>query len=145
MAFPISSERFRFLFRQERGTIDQRTWARGTSALVLTWLVAYLANFAADRAGGITKIGVTSLFVIATMLVAASYYFLSAKRFADRGRPRMLALILPVTGFAAAALTFMQPPSGGTFPLWFAMAADAALVLVAAWNIIELGFWAGRR
>jgi uncharacterized membrane protein YhaH (DUF805 family) len=145
MALPISSERFRFLFRQERGTIDERTWLGGTVALAATWLLIYLANLAADHAGGITKVGVTSLFVLATMVVAACYYFLSAKRFADRGRPRALAIVLPATGFVAAALSFMQPAQGGTFPLWLAYVADAALVAVAIWNIIELGFMAERR
>jgi hypothetical protein len=140
MALPISSERFRFLFRQERGTIDARTWIGGTLALAATWLVLYLADFAADHAGGITKIGVSSLFVLATMLVAACYYFLSAKRFADRGRPRSLAIILPATGFIAAALHYLQPAQGGTFPLWLAFVADAVLAAVAIWNIVELGF-----
>src|SRR6266404_5375890 len=112
----ISAARFRFLFRQESGTVDPHTWICGTGALAAAWLLSFLANLIADHAGGITRIGISSLFVIATMLVAACYYFLSAKRFADRGRPRTLAIVLPAAGFVAATLSFMQPANGGLFP-----------------------------
>jgi uncharacterized membrane protein YhaH (DUF805 family) len=144
MAGHSSGGRFRFLFRQDAGLIDRATWARGAVALVAAGLVLLLAETAIGRVGESAKVGIAGLFVIATMLLAASYYFLSAKRFRDRGRPAALALVLPALGLVDAALHFLQPETGGTFPLWFATAADVALAAAAIWNIVELGFLPGR-
>jgi uncharacterized membrane protein YhaH (DUF805 family) len=145
MASEPSAGRFRFLFRQDAGSIGRQTWALGAASLVVAWLVLVLAERAVARFGASAKVGIAGLFVIATMLLAACYYFLSAKRFRDRGRPVALALVLPAMGFVDAALHFLQPRTGGTFPLWFATLADIALAGVAVWNIVELGFLTGRR
>ena len=144
MAAFLSPAGFRFLFRQDQGSVDRATWRLGFGVLVGVWLLFIAAEWLANRGGDLAKVGVTGLFVLATMLVGVCYYFLSAKRFADRARPRALALILPAAGLAAAALTFMQPSGGGTFPLWLTGVADLGLVGIAVWNVVELGFLPAR-
>jgi uncharacterized membrane protein YhaH (DUF805 family) len=144
MAGFLSANGFRFLFRQDRGTIDRSTWRSGACVLLAVWCLFILAEWLANRTGNLAKVGVTGLFVLATMLVAVCYYFLSAKRFTDRGRPKELALVLPAFGLADAALNFMQPREGGTFPLWLTSVADAVLVGIVIWNAVELGFLPAR-
>ncbi|MBV9220446.1 MAG: hypothetical protein JO163_10500 [Methylobacteriaceae bacterium] len=143
MAGQVSPANFRFLFRQDRGTIDRSTWAAGTLILIGAFAVLLVTQAALNRTGYLAKVGLTGLFVMATMLLATCYYFLSAKRFRDRGRPAVLALALPAVGFVDAALHFLQPPTGGIFPLWLATLADVVLAAVTLWNLVELGFMPG--
>ena len=67
-------------------------------------------------------------------------YFVSAKRFADRGKPPALAGLAPFSLLLAGAAHWYQPRSEGTMPAGLAYAFDAVAIAIVAWNVIELGF-----
>lgn len=140
MAAFYSPERFRFLFRQDRGTIDAATWRRSAGLLAGLFALAFASEWLTNRAGKAVGIGVTAIFLVVSMLIAACYYFVSAKRFRDRGRSPLLALALPGILFLDASLHYMQPPQGGYYPLWLAQGGDLVMAGVIVWNIVELGF-----
>lgn len=140
MAQPISAERFRFLFRQDRGTIDAATWRPAAAGLGAIFAVCVAVEWLANRSNKTIGIGATAIFILFVMVIAAAYYFLGAKRFRDRGRPPLLALILPIALLLDASLHFLQPVSGGYFPLWFATTGDIVLAGILVWNVVELGF-----
>lgn len=140
MAERFSAERFRFLFRQDRGTIDASTWRSTAAMLAVLFVLAAAAEWVANGFGTAIGIGVTAIFILVAMLIAACWYFLSAKRFRDRGRPPVLALVLPVVLLLVGALHFLQPRGGGYYPLWFATLGDIVLTGVVVWTIVELGF-----
>ena len=83
----FSSERFRFLFRQDRGTIDASTWRSAAAVLAMLFVLAAAGEWLANRSGKAIGIGVTAIFILAAMLIAACWYFLSVKRFRDLKYP----------------------------------------------------------
>lgn len=136
---------FSFLYRRDEGVIDRSLWARATAPLVVLFLVALWLTSATDHAANSTlRIGVIAIFLIVTAVLAACFYFISAKRFRDRGRPVALALALPAALFAAAALHWAGPQIDDQFPRWIIMLGDVATAAVAAWCVVELGFMRGR-
>jgi uncharacterized membrane protein YhaH (DUF805 family) len=146
-------ERFRFLYRQGEGAIDRREWRRSVwppvaiaVAATLLWLLV-----APRQARDLAREGFIDLRVAAAyvylivyafilLLCAVVEYFVSAKRFADRGKPPALAGLAPFSLFFAAAAQWYQPRSEGLMPLWLTWAFDAAAVAVVIWTIAELGF-----
>ena len=150
---PSSEGTFFFLFRTDRGRIGRDVWWRGTIPLVLIaavltggWML--LRPYAVHDLSktpfinGATLLAYAYLicFAFALILIAVCEYNLSAKRFRDRGRPASLAAVLPLTLFGAGALIWFIPHSFGDLPDWTALVAIAAVVAVAAWNVIDLGF-----
>jgi uncharacterized membrane protein YhaH (DUF805 family) len=139
-----TSSTIRFLFRNDRGRIDRRTWWHAIAVLVAAWLVALAVQRFLNRSGDITKVAITAAFVVATIFVAVCYYFVSAKRFNDRGKPAEYALLLPVAIFFAAAVRWLGPALVELIPSWFDYFAGGLALAVAIWNVVELGILPGR-
>ena len=85
------------------------------------------------------------VYAFALILCAVAEYFVSAKRFADRGKPPALAGLAPFSLLIAGAAYWYQPRSEGTMPEGLVSVFDALAVAILAWNVIELGFGASRR
>lgn len=150
-------ERFRFLYRQGEGAIDRREWRLASwppiaiaLAMTFVWLV-----IAPRQARDLSREGLIDLRVIATyaylivyafalLLCAVAEYFVSAKRFADRGKPPALAGLAPFSLFLAAAANWYQPRSEGTMPLWLAWLFDVIALAILVWSVAELGFARGQ-
>ncbi|MGO4873048.1 MAG: hypothetical protein ACLPGW_21015 [Roseiarcus sp.] len=158
MAQSSRAERFRFLYRQAEGAIDRGVWARASLppvgiALVMTAIALAIAPRAprdlAHEAFIDPVVVATHLYFLvyafALIFCAVAEYFVSAKRFADRGRPAALAGLAPFSLFLAAAAHWYAPRSEGAAPAWLPYAFDAAAIAIVAWNVIELGFAASRR
>ena len=144
---------FRFLYREDRGRISRATWWRGT--LPLAALVGLAtAGWLALRPHAVHDLGTQPFIDAATVaaylylaayafgliLAAVCSYNVSAKRFRDRGRPGRWAALLPLTAFLTGALVWFIPQSFGTVPGWAGHVAEAVLLAVAVWNVVELGF-----
>ena len=71
-------------------------------------------------------------------------YFVSAKRFTDRGMPPALAGLAPFALLIAGAAHWYQPRSEGEMPEALAWVFDAAALAVIAWNVYELGCKPGK-
>jgi uncharacterized membrane protein YhaH (DUF805 family) len=146
-------ERFRFLYRQGEGTIDRRqfwlaSWPPITIAIALTlvWLVV-MPRQARDLSrenlidwGVAASFAYLMVYVFALFLCAIAEYFVSAKRFADLGRPQAFAGLAPFALFLAGAANWYQPRSEGTMPDWLTWVFDALALGVLIWTIAELGF-----
>jgi uncharacterized membrane protein YhaH (DUF805 family) len=141
--FPTSST-IRFLFRTDRGRIDRRTWWHAMAVLVAAWFVALAVQRLLNRSGDITKVAITAAFVVASIFLAVCYYFVSAKRFNDRGKPAEYALLLPAAMFFAAAVRWLGPGLVELLPGWFDYFAGGLAIAVAIWNVAELGILPGR-
>ena len=156
--FNLDAARFRFLYRESEGAIGGREWALASVgpvgiALVLT-LVAFAVAPDAPRDLAheplfdplvVARHAYLIVYSFALILCAVAEYFVSAKRFADRGEPPALAGLAPFSLLLAGAAYWYQPRSEGTMPegLVYAFAALAAAII--AWNVIELGFGGSRR
>jgi uncharacterized membrane protein YhaH (DUF805 family) len=154
----VNDERFRFLYRQAEGKIDRRQfWLASwpplaiVFALTLLWLVV-----APRQARDLSREGLIDwsiaatyaylmIYVFVLFLCAIAEYFVSAKRFADRGRPQALAGLAPFAIFLAGAANWYQPRSEGTMPDWLTYLFDAAALAIVIWTIVELGFIAGKQ
>jgi uncharacterized membrane protein YhaH (DUF805 family) len=151
----MDSERFRFLYRQGEGTINrtefwQASWPPVAVAGALMLSLFLIAPSEANDLPLVDGIRVTAAFVylmfclFALFLCVISQYFVSAKRFADRGKPPALAGLAPFANFLAGAASWRQPGSVGVMPMWATQALDAAALVIAVWTIAELGFMAGK-
>ena len=129
---------FHFLFREDKGQIGRGLWWRATLGLSAVWLVIFSAYLFLGQ-GDITKVGLTAILTIATIMLGVCYYFVSAKRFQDLGQNAGLALILPLAFLFDAAIHWMQPRLGATFPSLLTYAFDAATVLITGWTVWTLG------
>jgi len=149
--------RFRFLYRQGEGAIGAREWRRASAppvaiaaALTLIWLLVRpreardLAREALLDWSVAATYAYLMVYVFALFLCAIAEYFVSAKRFSDRGMPPGLAGLAPFTLFLAGAANWYQPHSEGQMPAWASLPFDAAALAAVAWTIAELGFRAGR-
>jgi uncharacterized membrane protein YhaH (DUF805 family) len=150
--------RFRFLYRQGEGTIDRRqfwlaSWPPLAIALALTlvWLLVMPRQARDLTHEGLIDWRIAAiysylmLYVFALFLCAIAQYFVSAKRFADRGWPPAFAGIALFALFLAGAANWYQPRSEGTMPDWLTWIFDAAALGAVAWTIVELGFGESKR
>jgi uncharacterized membrane protein YhaH (DUF805 family) len=154
----MDSDRFRFLYRQGEGAIDRRqfwmaSWPPLAIAFELTliWL-AIMPRQARDLSHEnlvdwrvAATFAYLMVYVFALFLCAIAEYFVSAKRFADRGRMQALAGLAPFALFVAGAAHWYQPRSEGTMPDWLAWIFDAVALGILIWTVAELGFGAGKR
>ena len=144
---------FRFLYREDRGRISRAAWWRGV--LPLAMLVALAtAGWLALRPYAVHDLatqpfidGATlaayiylALYSFGLILAAVCYYNVSAKRFRDRGRAGRWAAALPLAAFLTGALVWFIPQSFGEVPDWTGPVAEVALLVVAVWNLADLGF-----
>ena len=151
--FPLSSTaRARALSAARRGRA--RACLPIAIALALTalaWLIAPDRPRDLGSAEAFIDIGIVATHVyflayaFALILCAIAEYFVSAKRFADRGKPAALAGLAPFALLLAGAANWYQPRSEGTMPEALTWVFDAIAVGIVAWNVIELGFGASRR
>ncbi len=81
-----------------------------------------------------------SAYGFGLILAAVCAYNVSAKRFRDRGRPGRWAAVLPLAAFLTGALVWFIPQSFGTLPAWTGWVAEAALLVIVAWTVVDLGF-----
>lgn len=153
MAQSPGAARFHFLYRQADGVLDRGAWARASlpllAVVVVTtaiWL-AIAPNAPRDLAREAfidPRVVATHLYflVYAFVLIfcAVAEYFVSAKRFADRGKPPALAGLAPFSLLLAGAAHWYQPRSEGTMPEGLVYGFDALALLILAWNVVELGF-----
>ena len=154
----IDAARFRFLYRESEGAIGAGEWALASAGPVGVALVLTIVAFAVapnaprdlTREAFIDPLTVARhayliVYSFALIICAVAEYFVSAKRFADRGRPPALAGLAPFSLLIAGAAYWYQPRSEGTMPEGLVYAFAALAVAVIAWNVIELGFGASRR
>jgi len=158
MAESQRAARFRFLYRESEGFVDGREWALASVgpvgiALVLTIIAFVVApNAPRDLAreafvdpAVVARHAYLIAYSFALILCAVAEYFVSAKRFADRGKPPALAGLAPFSLLIAGAAYWYQPRSEGTAPEGLVYVFAALAVAVLAWNVVELGFGASRR
>jgi uncharacterized membrane protein HdeD (DUF308 family) len=151
-------ERARFLFQAEDGTIDAATWRHhaiwmGFALVIATVIWRLLAPYAHhDLATSaflapMTILAFTYLLVFsfAVLLLAVSFYFLSAKRLRDRGEPTALAGLLPFLALISGALHFIQPQVPDVIAIGYVIGIDLLVVGTAIWMVLDLGFRAGNR
>lgn len=149
---------FRFLYRETEGAIDRATWARASLAPVgvalaltaIAWAIApSQPRDLATQAFIDPRIIATQIYfyayAFALLICAVAEYFLSAKRFADRGLPGALAGLAPFALLLAGAANWYQPRSEGWMPEWLTYAFDLLAIAVIAWNVWELGLASGRK
>jgi uncharacterized membrane protein YhaH (DUF805 family) len=149
--------RFRFLYRQTEGVIDRATWTRASlgplgiafALTLIAWLVAPnqprdLGSQAFFSLGLVLAHAYLILYAFSLFLCAVAEYFVSAKRFRDRGRPAELAGLAPFALLLDAAAHWYQPRSEGSMPEWATTAFDVAALAVIAWTVVELAFGAKR-
>ena len=148
---------FRFLYRQSEGAIDGATWLRASLmpmglAIVMTaiWIVIAptaprdLAHQAFIEPSVVAKHLYLIIYAFALILCFVAEYFVSAKRFTDRGRPQAFAGFLPFSLLLDGAAHWYQPRSLGAMPPALTYLFDAVAIAVIVWNIVELGFYPSR-
>ncbi len=158
MAQALSEANFRFLYRQAEGVIDAPTWLRASfpPVAIALALLAVALLIAPNQPRDLASENFVDMKVIAThvyflvcafalILCAVAEYFVSAKRFADRGKPAALAGLAPFALLLAGAAHWYQPRSEGTMPEALTYLFYAAAAGIIAWNVIELGFGASRK
>ena len=158
MSGGLATARLNFLYRQSEGAIGRREWALASLpptlvliALTLIWFVI-MPREARDLARGenLFDLGVAArylyliVYAFVVLLCAVAQYFVSAKRFADLGKPPSLAGVAPFAVFLAAAANWYEPRSEGWAPHWAILALDAIALAAVVWNVAELGFAKGR-
>ena len=154
----MDAARFRFLYRQGEGFIGPREWLRASAlplgialALSLIWLAVMPREGRDLSREGLIDWSVAAVylyllaFVFVLFICAVAEYFVSAKRFADRGKPQAFAGLAPFCLLLASAAHWYQPRSEGGMPEWGVWAFDVVAATVLIWNIVELGFVAGRK
>ena len=147
---------WRFLYRQSEGRIGPGEWVRASlppaaivAALTLIWL-AIAPSEEREPTNGLIDISIMAtyaylmIYAFVVLLWAVAQYFVSAKRFADRGKAPALAGVAPFAIFLAGAAQWYEPRSEGLAPHWLVLLIEAVAVAAFVWNIVELGFGKGR-
>jgi uncharacterized membrane protein YhaH (DUF805 family) len=157
MSASPTKARLDFLYRRAEGAINRREWALAslppTVVLILSTLVwlAIMPRETRNLSQGLIDLAVAArylyliVYAFVVILCSVAQYFVSAKRFADLGKPAALAGVAPFAVFLAAAANWYEPRSEGWAPHWTTLVLDVIAIAVVAWNIVELGFVKGRR
>jgi len=146
-----SQARFHFLYRQTEGVIDRTTWIRASlgplgialGLTIIAWLVAPnqprdLGSQAFFSLGLVVAHAYLILYGFALFVCAVAEYFVSAKRFRDRGRPAELAGLAPFAFLVAGSAHWFQPRSEGAMPEWATTAIDIVTLAIVVWTVVEL-------
>ena len=156
MSASPTNARLDFLYRRAEGAIGRRDWALAslppTVVLIVSTLIwlAIMPRETRDLSQGLIDFSVAArylyliVYAFVVILCAVAQYFVSAKRFADLGKPAALAGVAPFVVFFAAAANWYEPRSEGWAPHWTTLTLDVIAIAVVAWNIVELGFVKGR-
>ncbi len=142
---------WRFLFRQEEGAIGVRDWRRGALALAIpmaamtaVWLALLpFANRDLDERRFIDPMTILvysylMVFAAAILLAAICFYFLSAKRWRDLGRPTALAGLPLFAALVDGAAHWLQPRVAEDFPYGVLVACDVLCAAIAGWCLWQL-------
>jgi uncharacterized membrane protein YhaH (DUF805 family) len=154
MAGILSAENFRFLFRNDKGTIDRRTWWVAMAALAIAWIVVALLAAAVTLLADITGqetvsllaaltrgVYLSAVFNILIILVYVCYYYVSAKRYNDLGLSPVRALILPAAIYVMTLSPLVTDPLLPVYGRWI---MHLVFLGVAVWQVYVLGFVKGR-
>jgi uncharacterized membrane protein YhaH (DUF805 family) len=156
----------RFMFRDDKGSIDRASWWRAMAVLVvalalLGGLVLALDDFlpktpeaaealvnqAAQTHNRLLSVPyyasllIIDISYVLMILVSVCVYFVGAKRFNDLGRPAQMALILPAVIYVQI---FSPILSDQLLPIYGRWLVNVAVVAVLAWQLYLLGFTKGR-
>ncbi len=142
-----------FLFRQDAGLIDAKTWWGGSFWLggilvVLSGIGLMLAPYTKHDLATqpfldwhvITAYSYLTIYVFALILIAICHYNLSAKRWRDRGKPAALAGLVPFFALLSGAAYWLHPQMGDEVPTWSVVTIYACFIVLFVWMIVELGF-----
>jgi len=166
MAGILGGHSARFLFRDDKGSIDRRTWWLTTLALAVALIAMALLVTALDRAmpstpdeaqaiidaaaqeshSYLSVLYNSLLFLIdvcyvVMVVISVCAYFVGAKRYNDLGKPPQLALILP----AAIYFQIFSPIlSDQLLPVYGRWVAALFVLALVAWQVWEMGFKKGR-
>jgi uncharacterized membrane protein (DUF485 family) len=148
---------WRFLYREERGTIDAAAWRRGFVALALPMLAMTIlwfsllpyANRDLDERKLVDPVTLGVYFYLlvyaaAILLAAICFYFLSAKRWRDLGREPALAAAPLLAALIAGAAAWLQPRVSEDMPWAIVGGLELVLLVVAVWQGWALGFGASK-
>jgi uncharacterized membrane protein YhaH (DUF805 family) len=156
MAALFSNEGARFLYRNDQGTIDRRTWWLGTAPLafvlvILTLIWMLLAPNARHDLGEKPLFDAAVfgtylyvfLYAFAILLISVSFTNLSAKRLRDLNLPTPLGSVLPFAALLTGGYHWMQMRVVEVLPNWTLYVVDGLLLCVLAWCIVQMGGRAG--
>ncbi len=148
----FSREGFRFLYRNDEGTIDRSTWwlaliplASVLILMTLIWLLlAPWGQRGLNERAFIDPRTIAAYFYLAfyafcVILIAVSYTNFSAKRLRARRRWPALAGLLPLAALLAGAAHWLYPRVAEVMPWALVAACDIALAGVIIWHVIDLG------
>ncbi len=141
-----------FLFRTDAGRIDRETWWRGTALLAVPLVVMTAIWFWLEpqaqhdlgtapllAAGPLIAYTYLIVYAFAVVLIAISFYNLSAKRWRDRGKPGSLAGLIPFLALLSGAAHWLQPRVASDMPYAYVVAVDVLLGAAVIWTLVELG------
>lgn len=129
---------FGYILSSTQGRIPRSQWWAGLVVLVIVGVVLALII---SWVFGPTTIGMIAILILQIILLYPSYA-LSAKRFQDRNKPGMLALIgigLSIVSTLAQLLGLSNPLN----PTAIDWILNIALLIVGIWYLIELGILRG--
>ena len=142
----------RFLFRTDQGTVARRDWWRGAAILaapllVLTagWkLLEPFANRSLDERNLVDAMTIVTyvyliVYAFVVLLIAVSFFNLSAKRLRARRLPPGLAGLPPLAALCAGAAHWLHPRVSEVMPFAIVAGLDLALAASLLWIVFELG------
>jgi uncharacterized membrane protein YhaH (DUF805 family) len=157
MAHLLSRASFRFLYREDEGTLGRAAWWTAIAPPTLTlfvmtaiWLAIMPAgarDLARDGffdARSVATYAYLLVFAFATLIGFVMIYNVTAKRLRDRGRPPALAGLLPFALFFAGAMRWLAGRAEGAITPAMLSALDVAALAVVIWTLIECGVKKGR-
>lgn len=156
----------RFLFRDDKGSIDRASWWRAMVVLVVA-LAALgalvfglddflpktpeaaeaLVNEAAQTHNRFLSVPyyvsllVIDISYVLMVLASVCIYFVGAKRCNDLGKPAQMALILPAVAYFQV---FSPILSDQILPVYGRWIVSAVVLGIVAWQVYVLGFVKGK-